>query len=154
VTRHALLLLLVVLVLGACQDTAGSVTLAPGDPAVYAASVQPILEARCGTLDCHGDEGRALRLYSETGLRATDVLRDRPLTAAELDANRASIVALPAEELVDKPLVGRLAHEGGDLWLTDDANQVVCVRGWRLGEDASAACAAALVEPDVTLRDP
>ena len=143
-----------ILVLAGCQDTAGTTALAPGDANVYATSVHPILEARCATLDCHGDAGRPLRLYAATGLRASDALRDLPITLAELAANRASIAALAADEVIDKPRAGGLAHEGGDLWADDAAHQLRCVRAWLAGEDAAADCAAALAEPDVILRDP
>lgn len=31
--------------------------------------VSQVLERRCGTLDCHGDESRSFRVYGRTGLR-------------------------------------------------------------------------------------
>ncbi|MFO0619307.1 MAG: hypothetical protein U0414_42355 [Polyangiaceae bacterium] len=34
--------------------------------------VSPVLEQRCGTLDCHGNTARPLRLYGNVGLRAPD----------------------------------------------------------------------------------
>ena len=33
------------------------------------AGVSRLLEKRCGTLDCHGQVGRSLRLYGQFGLR-------------------------------------------------------------------------------------
>jgi hypothetical protein len=34
-------------------------------------TVSPVLEQRCGTLDCHGNMARPLRIYSKNGLRYT-----------------------------------------------------------------------------------
>lgn len=34
--------------------------------------VSPVLEQRCGTLDCHGNTARPLRLFGNIGLRAPD----------------------------------------------------------------------------------
>ncbi len=39
------------------------------DYAVYKELVDPFLNRRCGTLDCHGQAGRALRNYGTRGLR-------------------------------------------------------------------------------------
>jgi hypothetical protein len=144
----------------ACQDTGGTRPLVSEDEATYAAYVQPVLEARCATLDCHGNVERPLRLYAATGLRATDALRDRPLAAEELTANVRSLAAVdpgaaPEASLVlSKPLVGGQAHEGGDLWTSPDEPQVVCVRSWLAGAVDVAACTTAAAQPDVKLRDP
>lgn len=34
--------------------------------------VSPVLEQRCGTLDCHGNTARPMRIYGNVGLRAPD----------------------------------------------------------------------------------
>jgi len=49
--------------------------------------VDDVLQATCGTLDCHGQLGRALRLYGGRGLRLapTDNPADDPTTPAEYD---------------------------------------------------------------------
>ena len=67
-----------------CQDVGGTVQLGVRDQAVYAREVHAVIEARCGTLDCHGDARRPLRIYAETGLRLRDELRGQPLTPEEL----------------------------------------------------------------------
>jgi hypothetical protein len=93
-----------------------------GDAELYASYVQPYVEAGCATLDCHGDPGRPLRLYSELGLRKAAELRPRPLsddvdplaiTDAELDDNRRAFagVALATES----PRAPRAAQAARDL---------------------------------------
>jgi hypothetical protein len=144
----------------ACQDTSGTTPLPTDDVASYATYVQPILEARCATLDCHGEVDRPLRLYAETGLRARDALRDRALDPEELAANVRALAAVDpgatpeASLVISKPLLGGEAHEGGDLWLAADEPQVVCVRSWLAGSIDVGACTSAAAEPDVMLRDP
>lgn len=110
--------------------------------------VHPILEARCGTLDCHGDPGRPFRIYAETGLRLRDDLRGLAITQEELDLNVRSIEAVdPDDELfISKPLLGGLAHEGGDLWLDPSDPQPTCVAAWLSHRVDAAACAEAAVE--------
>jgi hypothetical protein len=130
---------LALLLLAGCVDS-GSVSPAALDGAAYATSVHPVVEARCATLDCHGDLGRALRLYSEDSLRARDDLRGLPLSDDELAANVRSFAALDAELIVDKPLLGREAHEGGDVWLSADDDEVVCLASWLGGAVDTAAC--------------
>ena len=144
----------------ACQDTGGTQPLVTDDEAAYGSYVQPVLEARCATLDCHGNVERPLRLYAATGLRASDALRDHPFSADELTANVRSLAAIDpgatpeASMIISKPLIGGYAHEGGDLWTRADEPQVVCVRSWLAGAVDVAACTAAAAEPDVKLRDP
>jgi hypothetical protein len=129
---------------------------APLDGAAYVRLVHPIFEARCATLDCHGNADRPLRLYAETGLRAADELRDTTtLTPAELDANVAAVSGLQestGSEVADdqlllaKPL-GLMKHSGGAVWTTSADPQYLCVRGWLAGEsgqaEVTAACATA-----------
>jgi hypothetical protein len=159
VLRHATFVA-ACLVAAACQDTGGTQPLVTADQAAYATYVQPVLEARCATLDCHGDVERPLRLYARTGLRAADALRDRPVTPDELAANVRSLAAVDpgaapeTSAILSKPLAGGEAHEGGDLWTSADEAQVVCVRSWLAGAVDVAACTTAAAQPDVKLRDP
>lgn len=73
--------------------------------------VSSMLHARCGSLDCHGQVGRNLRLYGVNGLRAA--AGDLPgedggeTSAAEHDANYESIIALEPE------ILDRVVREGG-----------------------------------------
>jgi hypothetical protein len=135
-----------------CEGRGDATAVTPGDRAAYGADVEPVLAARCATLDCHGDPGRPLRLYSTTGLRADDSLRGRDagLTDDEIDDNIAAIAAVdpgaPAEAhlLVRKPLA-EIGHEGGRVWASRSEAQVVCVQGWLGGKSLEPAVAAACV---------
>ncbi|MCC7537938.1 MAG: hypothetical protein IT379_17060 [Deltaproteobacteria bacterium] len=127
------------------------------DVAAYRAHVHAVLEPSCATLDCHGDPGRPLRLYAETGLREDDSLRSAkaPLTDAEAIANVESAAGLDPEVRADesrvllKPLAeraGGMHHVGGDIWQTRDDDAYVCVAAWLAGgldADAQAACSRA-----------
>jgi hypothetical protein len=159
--RAILLALATLLADAACAgpDPGSEVAPAPLDRDAYVHLVHPIVEARCATLDCHGNADRPLRLYAETGLRASDELRDTTtLTAEELDANVAAVSGLQDpgggqigvdELLLAKPL-GRMKHSGGVVWTTLTDPQYVCVRGWLSGEsgaaEVTAACATAATQ--------
>ena len=161
--RHIVPAAVVTAMLGsACGYDQGTDSLERFDPDVYARDVQPIFEARCATLDCHGDPGRPLRLFAETGLRMRDDLRDLPITADELLANVGAAEgvdpgAQPARSLIlRKPLAeaaGGVQHEGGDLWLDRNEAQVVCVEAWLAGESdevsARDACVTAAAEVEL-----
>ncbi len=134
------------------------------DGAVYTRDVHAILEARCATLDCHGVMDRPLRLYAETGLRARDDLRDRPIETTELEANVLAIEGLepgvaPEETLfARKPMAARdrgVAHEGGVIWRADDA-QRLCVLAWIEGnsEEPDSVDACRVAASEVALPDP
>ncbi|MCC6995396.1 MAG: hypothetical protein IT370_12365 [Deltaproteobacteria bacterium] len=150
----ALALVLATLALPGCTgDEPGEVLAPAGDVASYARDLHPLLEASCATLDCHGDRGRALRLYSEIGLRAEGLSRDAGLSDPELAANVASLLAVdpgaaPARHLaLLKPLSkaeGGVAHVGPKLWLNRDDPGYLCLLGWLSGTPAPSACAQAL----------
>lgn len=133
----------------ACQGGPGVQTLGEADSAGYIAEVNPYVAVGCATLDCHGDPGRPLRLYSEIGLRAS-TNRDVPLTMSELDANIQSFVAVdsapPLQHLaILKPLAesaGGLDHVGGDVWSDVNDPGYRCVLAWLEGHvsDEQAAC--------------
>jgi hypothetical protein len=141
-----------------------------GDAELYASYVQPYVEAGCATLDCHGDPGRPLRLYSELGLRKGAELRPKPLsdetdplalTDAELDDNRRALagVALATESsqahlALLKPLAtsaGGIHHVGPTLWASTTAPGYQCLRAYLAGDadsDPTVTCARALDELD------
>lgn len=154
-------------VLPGCHgDSGGSERISVGDAQTFESYVQPYLEVRCASLDCHGAAGRPLRLYSELGLRREPALRTvpvadatdpLPITAAELEDNRFAMAAIAAgdrasaEHLVlRKPLAlaaGGIAHEGGVHWQDTRDPGYLCLRGYLEGgpdEDVAAACASAL----------
>lgn len=152
---------------GACDAPSEPVQrITAGDRELYASYVQPYLETGCATLDCHGDLGHPLRLFSELGLRSEAALRPdaiseqnepRTLTDGELEDNQLSLASIalatrdPAEHLaLLKPLAvsaGGVAHEGPTLWPSTKAPGYRCLRAYLLGDeagDAPATCAQAL----------
>ena len=66
----------------------------------YSDNVDSYLQRRCGTLDCHGQAGRAYRLYGFSGYRLISdadgglVTGQQPTTAAEVLANYQAAVGL------------------------------------------------------------
>jgi len=150
------------MVAGCVPGDQGEIAVSAGDLDAYRTDVHPLLEASCGTLDCHGDFGRPLRLYAETGLRAADDLRGAPITDDELRADAASLLGVspPPDSLEDhlallKPLEVSergLHHVGRDLWTSRADPAYVCLRAWLEGERAPLECAAAYDR--VRLPDP
>ena len=70
----------------------------------YRDFVDPYLQRRCGTLDCHGQPGRAYRIYGFTGFRLYNldaglVSGQQPTTPEEVLANYQAAVALEPEEM-------------------------------------------------------
>ncbi len=124
--------------------------LAP-DFKTYHDNVDLYLQRRCGTLDCHGQAGRAYRMYGQSGFRLYNqdaglVSGQQPTTEQEIQANFQAIVALEPEELnrvvasqgdedalkrwiwIRKPL--RLErHKGGPAMAEDDSGYK-CVLAW------------------------
>jgi hypothetical protein len=149
--------------IGACAPSTGATLLVEPDVVAYA-QVHPWLEARCATLDCHGDPGRPLRLFAETGLRAPGIDRASPLTEDEARDNAWSLqgvdtAAAERHLAVLKPLAraaGGMHHVGGEVWQSTDDPAYRCLRGWLAGElDVAwnAACAAARTEWRVPAPD-
>lgn len=138
--------------LAACTGGPGEQTILELDTTGYIAEVDGYVAVGCATLDCHGNAGRPLRLYSETGLRDSRD-RDLPLTMAELEDNVLSFAGLdqspPLQNLaVLKPLAGSaggLDHVGGDVWSDVNDPGYVCVLAWLEGRvnEERAACAEA-----------
>jgi hypothetical protein len=117
----------------------------------YSQHVDNYLRRRCGTLDCHGQPGRALRLYGREGFRLYNedaglISGLQATTPEETRANFQAIVGLEPEEMsrliamqgdetelkrllfVRKPL--RLErHKGGQAMAEDDPGYR-CVRSW------------------------
>ncbi len=115
----------------------------------YSENVDFYLQRRCGTLDCHGQPGRAYRIYGQTGFRLYNedaglVSGQQPTTEAEKLANFQALVALEPEEmsrlvatqgaepnkliLLRKPLLLE-RHKGGPAMAEDDAGYK-CVVNW------------------------
>lgn len=116
---------------------------------VYKNNVDNYLRRRCGTLDCHGQPGRAYRIYGREGFRfynedAGLISGVQATTPEEVRANFQAIVGLEPEEMsrviasqgadvnkllfLRKPL--RLErHKGGPAMAEDDPGYR-CVRAW------------------------
>ncbi len=104
------------------------------------ATVSTLLERRCGTLDCHGNGARPLRIYGQYGLRLKPVDSDddtlysgnleRATTEIERESNYRSVCGLEPERthrlingeisveeltMVRKPRLTE-KHKGGRIW--------------------------------------
>jgi hypothetical protein len=167
-TRIALatwLMAVTVAVLGtACSspDSTKISQIALPDRTEYKTSVSPFMERRCGALDCHGQAGRPLRLYSQFGLRlkrGPNGARDTsPTTDDELTANYFATVGLEPEDISDsllsegafndflllkKPLDienGGVRHKGGPVLRGGDQG-FDCLYSWISGKVNAANCA-------------
>lgn len=116
----------------------------------YVSTVDAYLTRRCGSLDCHGQPGRAYRIYSREGFRLYTILDgslvsgQQPTTPEEQLANFQALVALEPEEMtrlmarqgenpnqlmfLRKPLrIER--HKGGPSMAEDDPGYR-CVVAW------------------------
>ncbi len=131
----------------------------PDEGEFVSKGVSTFMEKRCGSMDCHGNVARPLRLYSQWGLRleATDIRGET--TAAERKANYLSVTGLEPEELstavaskgaytdfmlLKKP-VGEegygVKHKGGPVLraLPSDPGWS-CLLGWVRGDADAAIC--------------
>lgn len=141
---------------------------APGADAGLALSAPPrtgfepvadLLVESCGTLDCHGQAGRNLRLYGNHGLRlaASDAPGGKPTTPAEYQATYWSTVGLEPEVLDQvvragaaeperlmfiRKARGLLNHKGGILTQPGDAFDQ-CLLQWIAGRTDPIRCEAA-----------
>jgi hypothetical protein len=132
------------------------------------------LALKCATLDCHGQVGRGMRLYSVRGLRSFDAFppgdfpnltNGRALQPDELAANYQSVIGLepetmaqvyatqsdPTQLLLFKKPLGLEGHKGGQVMQNKADPGYKCLASWVVGDagaDGSsldtAACAAAL----------
>ena len=123
------------------------------------APVSQLLDARCGTLDCHGTAYRNLRLYGSVGLRWSAT--DQPFvplcnTPDEVAQDYQSVVGLEPEKtsavvqgadpsvltLVRKPR-GTEDHKAGQIWTQRDDSDL-CLTAWLTGLPDGGACSRAL----------
>ena len=121
------------------------------------------IELRCGTLDCHGQAGRNLRLYGYGGLRlsAAETPKGDPTTDQELDACYASLVGLQPETLSDvvtgradpneltlvRKMRGIESHKGGQQTRQGDALDR-CVVRWLTAQYDQAPCTDVINAPN------
>jgi hypothetical protein len=118
--------------------------------------VEGFLAARCGTLDCHGQIGRPLRIFSQFGLRLVDdagnVSGGAPTTPSEVFADYTAAIGVQPELtsevfagnddphvllLLRKPLQ-RERHKGGQVLQPGDPGDN-CLSSWLSGQGISYA---------------
>jgi hypothetical protein len=124
--------------------------------------VSELLHRRCGSLDCHGQLGRNLRLYGQYGLRASehDVPGGSPTSADEHTRNYDSTVTLEPELLaivtreggahperltLVRKARGSEEHKGGSA-LAPGSDADRCLLSWLSGSVDADACGAGVLE--------
>jgi hypothetical protein len=143
--------------------------LAPSSSEHAFGQVADMLEHRCGSLDCHGQPTRNLRIYGCEGMRLSldnvsicnKTKGGQPTTIPEHQATYRSLVGLEPtvmSEVVanhgrDPELLtfirkarGTEAHKGGQLFTPGD-DQDTCVTSWLAGRTDLTACGNALGLP-------
>jgi hypothetical protein len=157
-------------------DTINDLTCPPlGDPAgtdplAAFRPVSSLLEQRCGTLDCHGQEPRPLKIYGRVGLRAPDSNVDDPdggyyaggelaTTDYEIEQNFRSVCGLEPEKtaevlarerepdeltLIRKPKLFE-KHKGGRVWDNGKPGDR-CLKLWTQGAEIGEYAALCLEE--------
>jgi hypothetical protein len=124
--------------------------------------VADAMQLHCGTLDCHGQIGRNMRLYGMYGLRLSpqDDPLNQPTSQAEYDADFWSVVGLEPEamaKVVDhqtgpetlsmiRKARGIEKHKGGQLDVQGDALDR-CMVGWLVGPLDTDACNSVVQTP-------
>lgn len=117
--------------------------------------VADTLTPSCGTLDCHGQWGRNLRLFGGRGLRLApgDNPSDGATTQQEYDASFRSLIGLEPERLTDVLLYGqdpaalilvrkargKESHKGGVQMLVGDPLDR-CMTSWLSGSVHKESC--------------
>ena len=95
----------IVVACASTPDTTRITAIAEPDFNTYVQYVDPYLTRRCGTLDCHGQPGRAYRIYSREGYRLISVQDgslvsgQQPTTPEEQRANFEALVSIEPEEM-------------------------------------------------------
>ena len=143
------------------DGTIRTTTILAPDQSQFSA-VSPMRERRCATLDCHGQGGRPLRLYSGRGLRLPNDAGLGPgvgdTTPEEIAANYRSVIGLEPEQLtrviagvkvprdlllLKKPL-NLEGHKGGPAFAPTNDPAEVCLATWIRGAVDTTACTKAI----------
>jgi hypothetical protein len=145
----------------------------PFDPLIFR-SFSAVMERRCGTLDCHGETSRPLRIFGQYGLRRPEQPGSPNVenyaeyysggkeasTLAELEDNYRSICALEPELVADvyakksspdvltivRKARLREKHKGGLLWNKGEPGDV-CMTNWLTGIADLSQCEVELGHP-------
>lgn len=124
--------------------------------------VDAVLEKKCGSLDCHGQMGRSLRIFGQYGLRlisqdAANVPGVQPTTQTELVANYQAVIGLQPELMTEvvqgnaqptdllllrKPMQLE-RHKGGPV-INQGDSAYTCLLSWLAGNTVDAACTDAV----------
>lgn len=137
---------------------------------VWGELVSPLLERRCGTLDCHGSPTRPMRIYGQLGLRhpaEQNISGGTETTDLELADNYASVCGVDPEPMdqaardrgnsAEKLLIvnkarGTEAHKGGKV-VNDNDPADQCILGWirrASYPQLQSTCCAALAQLGAT----
>jgi hypothetical protein len=137
-----------------------SIAANPEFASTYFMPLGVLLGHRCGSLDCHGQVGRNLRIYSQYGLRLSpmDFPGGHPTTPDEFAADYRSACGLEPElmsqvvmdmgagpdrlTLVRKPRAEE-SHKGGQLFMIGD-DQDTCMVSWLASDIDTTACTNAV----------
>lgn len=147
----------------ACSSTNPDATVTPGelDRAGFE-SVVPVLNRRCGSLDCHGSRFRNLRIYGYGGIRlaASDNPEAPQTTPGEAALDYEAVMGLEPEVMRSFIASGRRdpskltfyrkarmleAHEGGPRVAPGDSADR-CLVSWLTSTVDGAACRLAAAE--------
>jgi hypothetical protein len=139
----------------------------PSDFNATTAGVGVVFERHCGSFDCHGNTARAMRIYSQNGLRLPNeagiLPGTAPTTPEEISANYRSIISLEPEQMnavtqnnadpyslliLKKPLEIE-THKGGPV-LNKGDDPEKCITSWvqnKMDATAKIACTKAANYP-------
>lgn len=148
--------LLWLVLLAGCIDNEPIVLGGNVDFATYRCRVQPIVDAKCSMLACHGDVRRPFHTFTRNRMRldGTDIQRDLPLTAEELQLNYDSALGFVTDDpdaswLLLKPLdtaAGGYYHRGAEIFGgpdvfddTEDPDYQI-IHGWLAGDVEDPDC--------------
>lgn len=133
--------LLATWLLASCVSEPAPESLPEGDLTQFAASVQPVLAARCADPTCHGRDDRPLAVYATRRFRMEPerVFLEEPIDADEIAANARSVASFMIGSRADdcpvlrKPLAeseGGAHHLGGEIFTTRDDREYRALRAW------------------------
>ena len=161
-----------IILVTACGEAPGDSRVGIVAPSGSEAAFGPVadfLDSRCGSLDCHGQASRNLRVWGCVGMRLsnTDVSicsrakGGRATSPEEHQATYRSLVGLEPTVMSavvldqgrDPELLtfvrkarGLEAHKGGTLVVPGD-DQDVCMTSWLTGQTNLTACNGAFADP-------
>lgn len=142
--------------LAACVDNPPQ-ALPALDVAFHRCRVQPVVDARCSMLACHGDVRRPFHTFTRNRMRlvGSNEQRNLALSPEELQLNLDSALGFVSPEAPDeswlllKPLdadAGGYFHQGkelyaaGDVFLDAEDPDYVTLREWIAGGTEDPAC--------------